>query len=262
MMTTDNNLRAFPGTWRKFIFLQVFLFAWIPARALDPDHPPGGNFDLSQWKLQTPLPDQPGIMQPQLARYSSSIFYTADDGAMVFQVPTAGEPLSTGGYPRTELREIISGSGGGWVITDDVVHTLTATCKVLVEPPNGKTIIGQIHGNYAGSEALKLQWVNGTVRAAFKNKYGGSQIYSTLGAFRLGDTLDYTIQQSNHLITVTVNGKTVKNRLNSTWDVDTYYFKAGNYSQDNSAGTSTCVVAFYALSLTNAVDGVDGHSSD
>ena len=236
--------------------LTVFLFALVPVWALDPGLPPGNNFDLSKWKLQTPFSGTPEIKQPQLTTYSSNIFYTAADGAMVFWVPTAGEPITAGGYPRTELREIISGSGGGWVITNNVVHTLTATCKVLVEPPNQRTIIGQIHGNGTGSEALKIYWNKGKVQAAVKDNYNGNQIYLTLGTWALGTTLNYSIQESNRLMTITVNGSTTNYLLNSTWDNDTYYFKAGNYCQDNSAGTDTCVVAFYALDSTNSVGSV------
>ena len=238
------------------VCLTAFLFALVPVWALNPSLPPGNNFDLSKWKLQTPFSGTPEIKQPQLATYSSNIFYTAADGAMVFWVPTAGEPITAGGYPRTELREIISGSGGGWVITNNVVHTLTATCKVLIEPPNQRTIIGQIHGNGTGSEALKIYWNKGKVQAAVKDNYGGAQIYLTLGTWALGATLNYSIQESNRLMTITVNGSTTNYLLNSTWDNDTYYFKAGNYCQDNSAGTDTCVVAFYALDSTNSVGSV------
>jgi hypothetical protein len=46
-----------------------------------------------------------------------------------------------------------------------------------------------------------------------------------------------------------VNGSSVTHSLNSSWNSDTYYFKAGTYPQDN-AGTSSegSRVAFYSLS--------------
>jgi hypothetical protein len=239
--------------------LAVFCFAAVPALALNPNLPPGQNFDLSLYKLQTPVTNNSGngrvveIFQPQLATFATNYFYTANDGAMVFWVPTAGVPITSNGYPRSELRQLLP--GGDWVVTNNAVHLETATCKVLVQPPSGKTIIGQIHGT-ANDEVVKLEWANGTVQAAFKQSYGGKTFQISFGTWNLGDTLSYSIQQSNHLTTVTVNGVTVTNLLDSTWDVDTYYFKAGNYCQDNSTNTNTfCVVAFYALN-TNILGSV------
>ncbi|MEI7533248.1 MAG: polysaccharide lyase family 7 protein [Verrucomicrobiae bacterium] len=222
--------------------------------ALDFNKTPGQNFDLSFFKLQTPYSSLVNVFQPQLAAYTSNVFYTAGDGAMVLWVPTGGTPIVTNGYPRTELRQMAI--GGDWVVSNNVVHLETATCKVLTNPPSKRIIIGQIHGNGSGSEALKLLWNNGSVEAAFKDNYNGNQIYSTFGTWNLGDTLSYSIQESNHLITVTVNGVTVTNLLNSSWDGDTYYFKAGNYCQDNSTNSDTVsVVAFYALN-TNVLGTV------
>ncbi len=233
----------------KFISLAVWC-ASMSAWALNPAKSPGQNFDLSTWKLQTPFTNTSSggvleIFQPQLTTYSSNIFYTATDGAMVFWVPTAGVPIAAGGYPRSELRQLAT--GGDWALTNNVGHLLTATCKVLTNPPSGKIIFGQIHGT-ASDEIVKLQWDNGTVRASFETNYGATAFYKTNGTWNLGDTLSYSIQQSNHLVTVTVNGASVSNVLNSSWDVDTYYFKAGNYCSDNSTNTDTVsVVAFYGL---------------
>jgi len=233
----------------KFISIAAW-FVPQSACALDPAKPPGQNSDLSIYKLQTPLTNIASggvqeIFQPQLATYSSNIFYTAADGAMVFWVPTDGVPITPGGNPRSELRQLAP--GGDWCLTNNVVHIETTTCKVLTTPPSQQTIIGQIHGT-ANDEVVKLKWANGTVQAAFKQHYGGKAFQIPFGVWALGDTLSYTIQQSNHLTTVTVNGVTVTNLLDSTWDMDTYYFKAGNYCQDNSTNIDTvCVVAFYAL---------------
>ena len=70
----------------KFISLAVW-FVPLSACALDPAKPPGRNFASSIYKLQTPLTNIASggvqeIFQPQLASYSSNIFYTAADGAI------------------------------------------------------------------------------------------------------------------------------------------------------------------------------------
>jgi Alginate lyase/Chitobiase/beta-hexosaminidase C-terminal domain len=244
----------------RFIASVLFFVFFVVAKAwaLNPSLPPGQNFDLSIYKLQSPLTNAVSggvleVFQPQLATYTSNIFYTAADGAMVFWVPTAGVPIAAGGYPRSELRQLAP--DGDWVLTNNVGHLLTATCKILTNPPSGKTIFGQIHGT-ASDEIVKLLWDNGTVKASFETNYGATAFFKTNGTWNLGDTLSYSIQESNHLVIVTVNGIAVTNTLNSSWDVDTYYFKAGNYCQDKSSTTNTvCVVAFYGLN-TNVLGTV------
>jgi len=208
--------------------------------------PPGQNFNLSNFHLQTPFASGSSIQiisQPQLATYTSSVFYTAADGAMTFWCPVNGATTSGSSYPRSELRDL-----NEWTVSS--THTLTASCRVLQQPSNGNTIIGQVHGNISGSELCKLRWSNGRVEAGVKPQLGGSEFRIFIGNYSLGTLLNYTIRVSNHLLTVTVNGSTVTHNLNSSWDADSrYYFKAGTYPQDN-VGTSSegSRVAFYSLS--------------
>ena len=82
---------------------------------LDPNLPPSGNFELTDWKLQNYL-DEDGngrsdqVDEEDLANgyENSEFFYTASDGGMVFKVPIAGAKTSTNtSYTRTELREML-----------------------------------------------------------------------------------------------------------------------------------------------------------
>jgi hypothetical protein len=162
---------------------------------------------------------------------------------MTFWCPVNGATTSGSSYPRSELRDL-----NEWTVSS--THTLTASCRVLQQPSNGNTIIGQVHGNVSGSELCKLRWSNGRVEAGVKPQLGGSEFRIFIGNYSLGTMLNYTIRVSNHLLTVTVNGSTVTHSLNSSWDADSrYYFKAGTYPQDN-VGTSSegSRVAFYSLS--------------
>ena len=228
------------------ICLAVFQFVLASAWALNPSLPPGQNFDLSQYKWQSPVADGSGVLeisQPQLATYTSAYFYTTNDGAMVFWCPVNGATTSGTSYPRSELRDLRE-----WPLSSTQI--MNATCKVLQSPSTGKTIIGQIHGNISGTEAMKLRYSGGDVTAGCKPDLGGTEFQiPILTGVALGTTINYTIKMVNHMVTITVNGVTVTNVLNSTWDAETaYYFKAGTYPQDNS-GTSTegSRIAFYAL---------------
>src|SRR6185369_6317433 len=58
---------------------------------LDAAKPPGGNFDLSHWKLTLPDAVASEISAAQLtAGITNAFFFTDADGAMVFRCPVTG----------------------------------------------------------------------------------------------------------------------------------------------------------------------------
>ena len=91
----------------------------IPSSAggygLSPDLPPGRNFDLLDWYLNTPADDDNNgisdrFSERELAKGKTDerYFYTADDGGMVFRATIAGAKTSKNTkYTRTELREML-----------------------------------------------------------------------------------------------------------------------------------------------------------
>jgi len=146
---------------------------------LDPNVPPGKNFDLLDWYLTLPIDsDKNGnadrVMEPILDRgfEFKPLFYTASDGGMVFASPNYGATTSKNTkYVRTELREMlrrgnmrIKGQGvnkNNWVFGNmhfsgqkkaaAVGGSLEATLKVDRVSTTGdikkvgRVIIGQIH---------------------------------------------------------------------------------------------------------------------
>jgi hypothetical protein len=94
-------------TYLLICFALILFVNSAEAQVLDPSLPPGGNFDLSYWKITRP--NQQERDSDQLAAGYSVVpdFYTDPvTGAMVFTCPNDG---ATGGstYPRSELREMI-----------------------------------------------------------------------------------------------------------------------------------------------------------
>ncbi|MDB4261091.1 polysaccharide lyase family 7 protein [Porticoccaceae bacterium] len=86
----------------------------IAASGLDPNVPPGQNFDLLGWYLSTPEENSSGlstrITEVDLAGgyEHPDYFWTSDDGGMVFRVTNEGARTSSNtSYPRTELREML-----------------------------------------------------------------------------------------------------------------------------------------------------------
>ncbi len=82
---------------------------------LSPDLPPGRNFDLLGWYLNTPADDNnDGVSdrfpEVELAKgfEDKRYFYTGDDGGMVFRATTGGAKTSKNTrFTRTELREML-----------------------------------------------------------------------------------------------------------------------------------------------------------
>ena len=82
--------------------------------ALDPAQPPGTNFELLSWKLNTPADlDGNGISDTASETdldngFTDGFFFTAPDGGMVFRSTIGGAKTSAGSsYTRSELREML-----------------------------------------------------------------------------------------------------------------------------------------------------------
>lgn len=150
---------------------------------LSPDLPPGKNFDLLDWYLNTPADDDNNgisdrFSEVELANGATDerYFFTAEDGGMVFRATIGGAKTSKNTrFTRTELREMLrrgdksistKGEGGdpglnNWVFSSapesaqkkagGVDGTLRATLAVNHVTSTGENrdvgqvVIGQIH---------------------------------------------------------------------------------------------------------------------
>jgi hypothetical protein len=226
--------------------------------AIDPALPPGQNYDLSAWALQLPLAQGDSVQQisqPALRDYSSELFYSGEDGAIVFWCPVTGATTPNSHYPRTELRE--RPSGGDWAI--DGHHKLTASFRMLESPASKGTIIGQIHGNATGgtSEVLKLEWTsdNEIVASVEANDTPSKQIDHGMGSYELGELLTYTFELNGGVLDITVTSAAGDVKYSTpytaaSWKQDEYYFKLGSYVQlDTGPATDGGRVAFYAFAI-------------
>jgi len=243
--------------------LTRFLLAWgasfggaQPALALDPLKPPGQNFNLRNWKLTLPDATATEISASQLnGGYTSTYFYTGPDGAMTFWAPVTGGTTANSSYPRSELRELISpqNSSSNWLGFG--THILRGQCKVLQAPSTQKLIVGQVHG-YNVQLLVKLQWEDGQLEASVKNNpVGGGSTRYPLGSAALGSLITYEIKVVDGVVSVTANGRSMSHDFFATdpaWRSVTYYFKAGNYLQDNAGlPVEGGIVAFYDLFVSH-----------
>jgi poly(beta-D-mannuronate) lyase len=157
---------------------------------LDPNKKPSENFDLLDWSLTLPTDlnkDKKAdtIYESPLSKgfELKPLFYTADDGGMVFACPNVGARTSKNTkYARTELREMLRRgntriktqgiTGNNWVFSSAhgsdrrdagaVEGSLEATLAVNRvsttgdESMVGRVIIGQIHGT--DDEPIRLYY--------------------------------------------------------------------------------------------------------
>ena len=157
---------------------------------LDPSKKPGENFDLLDWSLTLPTDldkDKKGdtVYEKPLSEgfELKPLFYTAEDGGMVFACPNMGALTSKNTkYARTELREMLRRGNGriktqginanNWVFSSAhgsdrknagaVEGSLEATLAVNRvsttgdESMVGRVIIGQIHAT--DDEPIRLYY--------------------------------------------------------------------------------------------------------
>lgn len=224
------------------------------------------NFSLHNWKLTLPVDKNGGksgnaAENTNLYGFESPHFYDAPDGAMVFVASHDGATTSGSSYPRSELREMNTGELAGWKASQGGV--MTATLKVdkvptLSDGSSGRVIVGQIHGQ--DEELVRLYWDKSSVyfmndRAGSGNKETKFTFANGAGAapaISLGEQFSYKIDAKGKTLKVDIHADgqiySSASPINSVWQDDTFYFKAGLYMGVNEKnGSGTGQASFYGL---------------
>ncbi len=213
--TTFNNLGYFSGLLKSACLLFVLMAynSSMFAQDLDPNLPPGGNFDLTYWKLTRPNQQERDADQLSTGYFKEGEFYTDPvSGAMVFWCPNDG---ATGGstYPRNELREMMRRldtsiptkgiNKNNWVFSSSTMANQEAaggvdgvmTATVAVDHVSltsdesrkvGRTIIGQIHAS--DDEPCRLYYrklpnhTKGSIYVAHEPTTSSEQWYDMIGS--------------------------------------------------------------------------------
>ena len=220
--------------------------------------PPGSLFNLSTWKLQTPIADGSGIMevsQPALATYNSSVFYSLDgDESAYFWTPENGATTSGSNFPRSELRNDYD-----WFAGSTGRHVLNATIRVLDDGPLNTVTIGQIHGDGlsgACSIIIELEWKGGQIIAHVRDKKCKNINIVIDSGYKLGDAVTFSLSAEGTKVSAsTPRTPAGAGDYDYTWlDPSVYgsqynmYFKVGNYLQasgPSAAGSLTTLDALY-----------------
>jgi len=270
-----------------------------PSGGLDPNLPPGLNFNLSQWKITLPDGNDRNVEWLVSGNQSSNEFYTdSASGGMVFRAPNFGSSTTNSSFVRSELREMLRGTdthistrginGNNWVTSaasssnqnnaGGVDGVLFATLKVDHVSTSGnssklgRVVVGQIHGS--NDEPLKLFYrklpdnEKGAVYFTYEEWQGPDIKYPLIGSWSssasnpsdgisLGEVWSYMVETMGRELTVSVikQDGTVFSRtitMESDYNNDWMYFKAGVYNQNNTGSQNDYVQAtFFESSHTH-----------
>lgn len=230
--------------YSKLALVSSLLLPFVAA-APNPSCAPGGNFDLSKFRLQLPSgsPGKPDtISGDQLSGcngFTNQYFYTdKSSGAIVMKVP--GSPSSTGcvttsgsKHCRTEFREF---SPERW---DSKASTNIMTVEMTVPKPDDSrygTAIGQIFGAETSKPVAEMYYnKSGDITIGVnQTPQGGNQKMISLGNVPVNTKFTYVLSFQSGKMYVSINGK--KTDLPTfSWGTPKCYFKAGDYNQGNSA---------------------------
>jgi filamentous hemagglutinin family protein len=237
--------------------------------------------DLKDWYLTLPVDSKGSTggtaaeVHKGLDSYQSEYFKVGPQGQLTFTADVAGAKTKSTKYARSELRETkANGDLAAWNLKDG--GTMTATMSVdkvptLSDGTLGKEVIGQIHGK--SDELVRLYWDNGNVyfhndRAGSSNKEMQFNLTDAMGntpKIGLGQKFSYEIHAQGTDLTVSLftGGKTYSSttKINSVWQSDSLYFKAGVYLGANASQGAKGVgqTSFYGLDYSHtAGEGLGG----
>ncbi|WP_084596314.1 polysaccharide lyase family 7 protein [Pseudomonas massiliensis] len=219
--------------------------------------------DLSTWNLTIPAGASVIPTNKLNSGYQDPFFQRQADGSLTFIAPSNGVNIKStknSTYPRSELRETLTNGDdkeANWKPASAELHSLEAELAVQELPKSKKAIIGQIHGE-TDHPPLKIQITDTTIYAQLRRKLDGDEDKPVLlKGYTLGQFITYRFEISKDgKAKFFINGKQVINDDlpedgyqfdMKSYAKDTWYFKAGIYSQEKVGGTGTGRATFRAL---------------
>jgi len=235
------------------------------------------TIDYSMWYITLPVDannayvGEAKYIKPAGNTQVNPWYYVNTAGEQIFRAPVEGATTSGSNYARSELRELTAnGALAAWQINSGTGGQMNATLKVKEVPTKlstntaGKVVIGQIHG--PSDELVRMYYDAGEVY--FVNDLGGNTavetkyyLLDTGGAHAnvaLNTSFSYKIRAKGHTLSVYayIGGVTYSSvtTINSIWDGQDLYFKAGVYlGQNETNGTGFGETAFSTIAVTHAI---------
>ncbi len=207
---------------------------------------PAQVLNLTNWKETLPIgaAESPAeIKQPALATYKiDPWFIVSSDGKGVrFRAPVNGVTTSGSGYPRSELREMISnGTANASWSSSTGTHTMFLDEMVTAVPQTKRHIVvGQIHDANDDVIVIRLEYPKLFI------DINGADGPVLDPAYTLGKRFTVKFVVSGGKTSIYYNGSTTP-AYTLTKSYSGAYFKAGAYTQSNCStegSTSLCTAS-------------------
>jgi hypothetical protein len=208
--------------------------------------------NLKNWKMHLPI-DNNGLKVGNAKQVTNLVgfesppyFIQNPDGSLIFSAPVDGAKTSSNTkYARSELREMKGTTEAAWTLKTGGTMEVTTRVDLVPTLKDGKpghVVIGQIHGK---NDELVRMYREGDGTINFHcDKYGPKKTETVLKIVdakgkqpnvALGESFSYKIvaEGSDLLVSVSTAGGTYLysgiGKINSVWQKDKFYFKAGIY---------------------------------
>ncbi|KAH7232028.1 hypothetical protein FSOLCH5_008711 [Fusarium solani] len=223
--------------------------------ALDPKCAPGGNFDLSHWKLQLPIgsPGKPKTISSADLQGCNGFenfdyfFTNSKDGALAMKVPAKSQCVTTPNskHCRTELREANPSKWSPFNARNRLYADL------VVNQNDDEIVVGQIHidDSISTKPVMELYYNSkGEFTVGVQKCRTCNQARTgVLAKVPKGQRFHYEIRYEKNKLSVSINDSPYKEL--DTFDLNgpDSYFKAGNYNQ----GEGPTNTHFFSIILTH-----------
>lgn len=215
--------------------------------------------DLTTWNLTIPQGSPALTVATERLQSFTDTYFKRDGTHLIFWAPVTGAHFGTSHFPRSELRETdTAGKPLSWRYNTGS-NTLKGKVAVNQVPSEGKVVVAQIHAVNSPSPLVKIQyrWQDGegNVDITYREKPGDdlSPIVYTRTKMPLGQAFNYSMRINKEgEVIMMINNQGVKTKLHGNWKAYQFYFKAGNYTLDNTGYASEGGrVTYYALKATH-----------
>lgn len=207
-----------------------------------------GHVDITPTQLQGGFVDSPYfVMNAAGTAVLGQVFMNGGKTGV-----TATNPQGGTKYPRTEFREMATGSTStkaAWSGSSGH-HIMRGTSAVLhMAPVKPEVVVAQVHDASDDTLQIHVTGSSATGPQTWNLKVNGTQAATLLTGVALGTEVSWDIDVNNGTLTVKING-TTKYTGSPGWGSGQYY-KCLTYAQQNSTDQANASTEYSRTSLRN-----------
>jgi hypothetical protein len=170
-----------------------------------------------------------------------------------FQVfMNGGKTSANTKYPRSELREYATGSTStkaAWNAASGQ-HVMRGKTRVMhYAPIKCEVCVAQIHDASDDNLQIRAEATSATGPQTWRLSINGVEVKDLISGVALGQEVAWEIALNNGVLTTKINGATVDTRTPGYTSTSAYYFKVGDYPQQNSTDQANASTEYSRVEL-------------